>query len=433
MIKPLSILFLMIAMCAGAYWNVNGDTVSEQMADTKIAQIEEKHDDGKDAVYTSTSGDIQTAVDTWLQSVDADVTTVETTDRTEQRHTTGGTIKWTTKSKEVVPTKKPIKKEDIEKQLAKSGGKAVLYRTEKTKHDGKNVTEYDIAHYDTLDKEQLYLVTDKLYVTDPKPKEGVVEKVKKLILGSTSGSLKDSKTDEKKKDDTEAVATDKQKHPAVIKGRLAIVIDDCGANMDVLKSYNGMPIPLTYAVMPNKQYTTESANSGYNAGRKIFVHLPMEPLNVSSSEKTYIAKSMSDSEVKKTAKSLMDQVPHAIGMNNHQGSAATADERVMKDVLSVLKSRQMVYLDSRTNADSVGEKTASAMGIGTTRNNLFIDNDSDVASIKKRIKQGGDIARSNGSAVIIGHNRPNTAEALRDMIDELHADGIDIVFVTDLM
>lgn len=429
---PGLVLLLLILLCIGAYWTVNGDSASYQRADAKISQIEAGKTEQKDAVYTDTSADMHDAVDSWLKAIDADVSTVETAERTEQRTATGGTISWTTKSKEVVPTK-PFSREDLEKQLAKSNGKAVLYRVEKTQHNGKDVTEYDIAHFDMLDKEQLYLVTDKIYVTEPKPKDGVVASIKKLIKESTSGSLKDVPKETAKTTGTTKQVGDTQRHPKVIKGRLAIVIDDCGSDMKTLQGLNALPIPLTYAVMPNKTHTTESANSGYDAGRKIFVHLPMEPLNVASSEKVYIGKEMKDSTVKDTANSLLDQVPHAVGMNNHQGSAATADPRLMKDVMSVVKQRHLLYLDSRTNAASVGEQTARTMGIGTTRNNLFIDNDKDVAAIKKRILQGGQIAKNNGSAVVIGHCRPTTLAALKDSIDELHSEGIDIVFVTDLM
>lgn len=429
---PGFVLLLLILLCIGAYWTVNGDSASYQRADAKISQIEAGQTEQKDAVYTETSADMHDAVDAWLKAIDADVSTVETAERTEQRTATGGTISWTTKSKEVVPTK-PFSREDLEKQLAKSKGKAVLYRVEKTQHNGKDVTEYDIAHFDMLDKEQLYLVTDKIYVTEPKSKDGVVASIKKLIKESTSGSLKDVPKETAKTTGTTKQVGDTQRHPSIIKGRLAIVIDDCGSDMKTLQGLNALPIPLTYAVMPNKPHTTESANSGYDAGRKIFVHLPMEPLNVASSEKVYIGKDMKDGTVKDTANALLDQVPHAVGMNNHQGSAATADPRLMNAVMSVVKQRHLLYLDSRTNAASVGEQTARTMGIGTTRNNLFIDNDKDVASIKKRILQGGQIAKNNGSAVVIGHCRPTTLAALKDSIDELHSEGIDIVFVTDLM
>ena len=73
------------------------------------------------------------------------------------------------------------------------------------------------------------------------------------------------------------------------------------------------------------------------------------------------------------------------------------------------------------------------MGVPETRNNLFIDNDADVGAVKERLRQAGRIAKANGSAVVIGHCRAKTIAAIREMIDELHHEGIDFVFVTDLM
>lgn len=435
LITPLSVLFVMLAICAGAYWNGNTDTPTASSSTAAMEHLATADTTGKDAVYTQVSADVQGAVEAWLQTQHAEVSTIKTEERQEYRRATGGSIRWTTKSLLVVP-KKAFSKQELEKQLRTSNGNIVLYRTEETTLDGKAVTEYDIAYFEMLDTEQLYLVMDKLYVAAPKASSSLLEDVKNFILGSSSGSLRDSAANNTAVKETKSASSQpltNQKHPAQVKGRLAIVIDDCGSDMTTLNKLNNLPIPLTYAVMPNKPHTTESAQSGYQAGRKIFVHLPMQPLHVASSESVYISSDMSDSKVKSTANELLDQVPHAIGMNNHQGSMATADSRIMKEVMAVMKKRKMVYLDSRTNSTSVGEQTAAAMGVATSRNNLFIDNDADVAAIKKRIRQGGDIAKNNGSAIIIGHCRPKTAQALSEMIDELVQEGIDIVFVTELM
>lgn len=436
-VTPLSVLFVMLAVCAGAYWNGNTNTplAVPQTASATMGQLPAGHTEGKDAEYTQVSAEMQNAIEDWLQAQHADVSTIKTEDRQEHRRATGGTIRWTTKSLLVVPSK-PFSRQELEKQLSSSNGKAVVYRAEKTKLDGKDVTEYDIAYFEMLDTEQLYLVVDKLYVTAPKAKTNLLENIKEFILGSSDGSLKEVAANtavSQSQTNSSQNTAPKQQHPAQVKGRLAIVIDDCGSDMATLEKLNALPIPLTYSVMPNKPHTTESAQSGYQAGRKIFVHLPMQPLNVSSSESVFIGKDMSDGTVKTTTNELLDQVPHAIGMNNHQGSMATADARLMKDVMSVMKKRKFVYLDSRTNSTSIGEQTAAAMGIATSRNNLFIDNDADVNAIKQRLRQGGEIAKSNGSAIIIGHCRPKTAQALSEMIDELHNEGIDIVFVTELM
>jgi len=426
LIKPLSILFLMIALCVGAYWNINDTSSSKHVADEKMTQIEGGRASGKNMDYTEASKELQDAVDTWMKSQGAAITVIDTAKREENRRATHGKIFWTTNRMQVIP-KETFSRSSLEKELAISGDKAVLYNVGKTNFNGTEVTEYDIALFDMLDKEQLYLVVEKLYVTAPGTSVGIIEKIKTVIAGSKSGIVK--KSSEDKTDNSSSPQT----HPNTIKGRLAIVIDDCGSRTDVIYTLNTLSIPLTYAVMPYKPYTTLSANLGYAAGRQIFVHMPMQPLNVPSSETVYIGTHMSDSKIKTTVNELLDQVPHAIGMNNHQGSGATADSRVMKAVMEVMKQRGLIYLDSRTNSASIGAQTAASMGIATGRNSLFLDNDADVESVKKRIRQAGHIAVNNGSCIVIGHCRPNTAEAIAEMIDELHDEGVDIVFASELM
>lgn len=419
--RPLAVLVLLIALCAGAWWFLNGNT--EKKADEEMTRIDSVQDNGVDADYTGPASELQDAVETWLKAQHASVTVLKTENREENRRATGGKIRWTTKQVEVVPDKE-FSRTSLERELAKSGGKAVLYQVDTKKAGSSTITEYDIALFDMLDKEQVYLVVTKLYVTEPGAAKETQEAVKKAVLNAKDKGLASVK--EKK-------STAGQQHPSEVRGRLAIVIDDCGSSLDILNQFNAMPIPLTYAVMPYKSHTAESADSGYRAGRQIFVHMPMQPQGVPSSESVYIGTDMSDSKVKATANEILNQVPHAIGMNNHQGSLATSDSRIMKDVMQVMNSRGLAYLDSRTNSTSVGEQTARAMGVVTSRNNLFIDNDASVDAVKSRLRQAGQIARENGSAIVIGHCRWNTAQAISEMIDELHNEGIDLVFATDLM
>lgn len=428
LIKPLSVIFLLIALCVGAYWNLNGGSVSQNVTDTKMSEIEGGRASGKDMDYSDASRELQDAIDTWLKSQGASLTILDSSKRQENRRATHGNIYWTVHKVRVVPNK-DFSRSALEAELAKSGGKAVLYNVEKTKLDGNDVTEYDIALFDTLDKEPLYMVAERLYVTSPGAAPGLLEKVKSLIMGTTAVPEKEKSKSAPSKQNT----SEKTSHPSQVKGRLAIVIDDFGYQRTALDSFNPLPIPLTYAVIPNREYTQSSAESGYNAGRQIFVHVPMQPLNTSSSEPVYISPDMSAAKIKTTATGLLNQVPHAIGANNHQGSSATASGETMRAFLDVLRQRDMIFLDSRTNSASVAAQTASAMGVANGRNSLFIDNDDDVSSIQSRLRQAGQIALNNGSCIVIGHCRPNTAAAIRSMIDELHQDGIDIVFASQLM
>lgn len=217
--------------------------------------------------------------------------------------------------------------------------------------------------------------------------------------------------------------------------RMAIVLDDFGNAYDIVETYNSMGIPLTYAVLPYEKYSAAVANAGAAAGQDIMVHLPMESESNVTPESTTIRTGMSDSEVKTTTNNALASVPHAIGVNNHQGSKATADSRVMADVMSVVSNRGMFFLDSRTSSASVAQSTARKYGIPTGANELFLDNSSAVADIEARLQQAADIAfdSSSGYVVVIGHARPNTATALQNMYKKLQAEGIEFIFVRSIL
>jgi len=55
-----------------------------------------------------------------------------------------------------------------------------------------------------------------------------------------------------------------------------------------------------------------------------------------------------DAAIRARVLAALARVPGAIGINNHQGSKATADPRVLRDVLLVVKEKGLFFLDSRT-------------------------------------------------------------------------------------
>lgn len=229
------------------------------------------------------------------------------------------------------------------------------------------------------------------------------------------------------------VSMEKAAAPAVVKGRLAVVIDDAGYDLSSQRIYEGLGIPLTLAVMPNQSATGTAAAEWASHGLEVILHQPMESISGEAMERTAILTSMSDEEIRTVLTRSLRQVPQAIGMNNHQGSKATADGRVMAVVMREMKNRGLFYLDSRTNQASVGASTARAYGVPAVSNELFIDNSTDEDAIRSMIRKGADIALRDGHAVIIGHCRPHTAAAFSSMVGELKSMGIEFIFVSSLV
>ena len=55
---------------------------------------------------------------------------------------------------------------------------------------------------------------------------------------------------------------------------------------------------------------------------------------------------------------LKNIVRDAIGMNNHMGSAATADPQLMTYLMTALQEKHLFFLDSRTIGKSVAGKNS---------------------------------------------------------------------------
>ncbi len=265
-----------------------------------------------------------------------------------------------------------------------------------------------------------------------------VGKKKEESTDATKGNAKDGEkialvNHDKNVDNT---AKERQgKGGAEDRAKMAIVIDDCGYSYDIITKYNSIGIPLTYAVLPYEQYSTAVATAGHNAGQDIMVHLPMESESNVTPESTTIRTSMGSSEVQAITTRALDSVPYAIGVNNHQGSKATADRTTMTAVMKEIHRQHMFFLDSRTTSASVGQSVAENMGVPTGVNELFLDNDSSVGSIKEKLQEAARMAlrSSGGYIIVIGHARPNTEAAIAAMKDTLESEGIEFVFVKSLL
>jgi len=215
--------------------------------------------------------------------------------------------------------------------------------------------------------------------------------------------------------------------------KLALIIDDCGQWVDIERGYIALPVPLTLSVLPHVHAAAQIAQEAHDAGKGVMLHLPMEPLSEIYPGPGEVKTSMTDAQVAAQVQDDLAQVPLAQGVNNHEGSKASADPRVMRDVMQVLAQHgNLFFIDSRTNAASVGEQAARAAGIPTASRDVFLDNKEDVAYTEDQLREAARIAQRTGSAIAIGHPRATTLQAVREMIPQLQAQGITFVLVQSL-
>ncbi|MCL5773681.1 MAG: divergent polysaccharide deacetylase family protein [Firmicutes bacterium] len=216
-------------------------------------------------------------------------------------------------------------------------------------------------------------------------------------------------------------------------GKIAIIIDDCGNDLKTAEDFMDSGFPLTLAVMPKLRYSTKIAVEAKSKNQAVILHLPMEPVSEINPGPGEIKTGMTPEEVEKIVAEDLQSVPGAEGINNHEGSKATRDEKVMAELMSGIKSRNLYFVDSLTVKDSLGASEAEKAGVPFARRKIFLDNNNDGEYICGQLIKLARTAKTEGYAIGIGHVRKSTFEALKKYLPLLQEKGITIVPLNDLI
>ncbi|MHB1654066.1 MAG: divergent polysaccharide deacetylase family protein [Desulfitobacteriaceae bacterium] len=221
-------------------------------------------------------------------------------------------------------------------------------------------------------------------------------------------------------------------------GKVALVIDDFGINNPGTKEMLSLGIPMTAAVMPNLMFSTQEAEQLHEKGYEVILHMPMEAKNARPEwlGPGALKTGLSPAEAKNFLLQGLSSVPYAIGISNHMGSKGTEDPKLVQSIVQIAKEKDLLVLDSKTSESTILAKEARKAGIPTGSRDVFLDNSSDLSSIKKQLRQLIQTAKTNGKAIGIGHvgpQGPNTARAIREMLPEFEAQGIQLVPLSELL
>lgn len=221
--------------------------------------------------------------------------------------------------------------------------------------------------------------------------------------------------------------------PIAIRGKIAIVIDDWGYNLNNLHILKQIKYPLTCAILPNLSYSKLVAEEAHKKGFQIILHLPMEPHEKFRLEQNTITTSMDESSIAAILSDDLEGISFVAGVSNHMGSKATEDARVMEIIFKELKKRHLFYLDSFVTAKSVCKEVAGKINLGLARRDIFLDNKQDAEYIKGQVAKLKKVAAVYGEAVGIGHDQRITLEVLKEEMSKLAKEGYRLVFISELV
>jgi polysaccharide deacetylase 2 family uncharacterized protein YibQ len=218
--------------------------------------------------------------------------------------------------------------------------------------------------------------------------------------------------------------------------KVCLIIDDGGYQKGkALEALYQFKVPVTVSIIPDVLYSKTLALEMPAHGIEVMCHMPMQGHEEAQRDdyKEFLKLGMRVEDVEQIVGRALDALPGCVGMNNHMGSQATANEDLMLKVCQVLKARGLYLIDSRTTPQSVEADEAVRVHLLHAKRDVFLDNVETPAAILVQLNRLARLAKKRGTAVGIGHFKATTLQTLRDAIPELRAQGFEFVYASEVV
>ncbi len=329
-------------------------------------------------------------------------------------------------------------KSESKKQDKQSAAKTETSKSQKNETKKADKSENSVSAMTEVPAKNKPETTQKTQTTQTKKSSGAENQNLEKKENQSSAKDENKKTQEDKNqkvpetskpDETKKIEkkADKFDFPlAKNHAQLIFVFDDGGQNLAHLESFLKLPIPITIAVLPRLVHSVESAQKIRNSGNELILHQPMQALNSKVNPGPgAITPQMSEDEIIATLFYNINEIGPIAGMNNHEGSAITADAEKMAVILKMANEEGIYFLDSRTNSETKVPYVANLMGYSYYERNIFLDNEKTNENALQELKKGLAIANKNGSVIMIGHiwSASFLPDFLLEVIPELQEKG----------
>jgi polysaccharide deacetylase 2 family uncharacterized protein YibQ len=198
--------------------------------------------------------------------------------------------------------------------------------------------------------------------------------------------------------------------------RVALIIDDFGYDSGIARKFSELGVEITFSILPFSPQRTKIARLAHEKNFEIMLHLPLEPIEyprVDPGEGVLLASMVPDVLIAQLEKDL-DSVPYIRGVNNHMGSRITTMSTKMYQIFSILKKRELFFVDSRTSKDSLCKPSARLLKIPFGERDVFLDHSVSPDAIRKQLRRLVKVAQRQGQAIGIGHPHKTTYRVLAE-------------------
>ncbi len=215
--------------------------------------------------------------------------------------------------------------------------------------------------------------------------------------------------------------------------RIAVVVTGLGLSGAATEAaIQELPGSVTLAFSPYAKNLDQWMTLARTAGHEVLLDLPMEPIDYPQQDPGpyTLLTSIDPKQNLFKMQWLLSRGTGYVGVTNHMGSRFTASGKDLGPVINTMKSRGLLFLDSRASDQSVAAKMAREANMPWALNNRFIDAEASRPAIDARLGEVEEIAKKTGFAVAMGSAYPVTMERVAKWIPEAEKRGFAIAPVS---
>lgn len=217
--------------------------------------------------------------------------------------------------------------------------------------------------------------------------------------------------------------------------RVALVIDNMGLNKsETNTAIQRLPPEVTVAFSPYASNRRSWVAEARAYGHEVMLQLPMQPIGYPANDPgpNALLTSLSAKQNLAHLDWLLGRLTGYVGVTDYQGGAFMASAASLMPVLKALKSRGLMYLDSRMMPHSKATPLARKIGLPVAVSDDVIDRKPSPSDIQAELAKLENAARQTGSAAGVGLPYAVTVDTIATWAATLPKAGIVLAPISAL-
>ena len=217
--------------------------------------------------------------------------------------------------------------------------------------------------------------------------------------------------------------------------RIAVVVTGLGVSEQATKSaVDTLPGAVTLSFAPFTKNLADWIDKSRGAGHEVLIDLPMEPMDYPRSDPgphTLLTSVPIDQNLRQL-EWILSRATGYVGVAIYMGSGLVIKPRVLSPILSEIKSRGLMLVDTGENPMGATADLAKEMNLALAVGDTVIDHELAADEIDRQLGELEKRARREGSAVAFGRPYPVTVDRLKAWAASLEKKGIALAPVSAL-